>query len=61
MFENNRFIQRLKHEAEENPILAIGVATAFIHAVAKFIDATGSISSKRTYARTHGTKTSRRR
>jgi hypothetical protein len=54
MFENNRFLRKLKEQAEDNPILAIGVATALIHAVAKFIDASGSISSKRTYARTHG-------
>ena len=34
----DRFIENLKHQAEENPMLALGVAAALIGSVSKLIN-----------------------
>lgn len=34
-----RFIDNLKHQAEENPVLAMGVAAGLVTATSKLIDA----------------------
>lgn len=46
-----RFWYNLKVEAEEKPMLAIGLATGALMAISKFIDATGLGVGKRAYAR----------
>lgn len=46
----NEFLDRLKKQATENPILALGVGAALLTAASKFLDSAGSIPSKRAYA-----------
>lgn len=46
----NEFLENLKREASANPTMALGVGAALLAAGAKFIDAAGSIQSKRAYA-----------
>lgn len=46
----NEFFKKLQDQAKENPILALGVGAGFITALSKFIEAAGSIASKRAYA-----------
>lgn len=57
MFENSRLYQKLRLQVEENPMQAIGVATAFIYAVSKFIDVVGLSA----HAHAQRNKPSRRR
>ena len=45
------FFKNLKAEAEANPLLAMGVAAGLLTAAGKFIEAAGSVKSKRAYAR----------
>jgi hypothetical protein len=47
----NEFLENLKREASANPIVALGVASAFIGASAKLIEAAGSVKSKNAYAK----------
>lgn len=54
----NAFFVKLKEQATENPILAIGVAiaavsagTSAVTATAKIVDASASVSSRRAYAK----------
>lgn len=53
---NNKFVQRLKEEAEKNPIIAIGVVAVFITACSKFMDA----NTARKAANTHALEVARR-
>jgi hypothetical protein len=46
-----KILNNLIKQAEENPLLAIGVTTAFMHATAKVIDASGHRAGSRAYAR----------
>lgn len=52
----NRFIENLKAQAQENPVLAIGVAAALLTASSKLIDA----NTQRTYAKAHTREIDRR-
>lgn len=47
----NRFLDNLKREAEANPIVALGVGAALLTAAGKFVEAAGSVRSKRAYAK----------
>lgn len=48
---DNRFLNNLKREAEENPIMALGIGAALLTAAGKFVEAAGSVRSKRAYAK----------
>lgn len=52
----NELLTRFKTEAEKNPLLALAVGAGFITAVAKLIDAVGSVRSKNAYATTRRIK-----
>jgi hypothetical protein len=47
---NDRFINNLKHQAEENPVLAMGVAAALITAVSKLIDSSSNARNSKAWA-----------
>lgn len=47
----DRFIENLKREAEANPLVALGIAAGLLTAAGKFIEAAGSVKSKRAYAK----------
>ena len=49
----NEFLENLKREAEAQPLIAMGVAAALLTAAGKFIEAAGSVKSKRAYAQMH--------
>lgn len=51
-----RFADNLKRQAQENPILALGVGAAVITSVSKLIEA----NTQRSYARTHEKEVNRR-
>lgn len=42
---------KLKHQAEENPLAALGVGAAAITAAAKLIDALSAAQGRRAYAK----------
>jgi uncharacterized BrkB/YihY/UPF0761 family membrane protein len=44
----NDFINNLKHQAEENPVIALGVTAALITAISKLVDS--SVSAKNSKA-----------
>lgn len=46
-----KFIEKLKQQAEDNPLLALGIGAAVLTAAGKFIDAAGHYSGSRAYAR----------
>jgi hypothetical protein len=46
----DRFIDNLKHQAEENPVLAMGVAAALITAVSKLIDSSSNARNSKAWA-----------
>jgi hypothetical protein len=46
-----KFLNNLVRQAEENPIVALGVGAALITAISKLIDATGHAKGSRAYAR----------
>lgn len=46
----DKFIENLKHQAEENPVLALGVAAALITAVSKLVGATNDTRNSRAWA-----------
>lgn len=48
---NSRFVQKLKQQAEENPVVALMAAAAVITAAAKFVDAVGHNAGSRAYAK----------
>lgn len=45
----NQFFTNLKKQAEENPVVALGVAAAAITAGAKLLDTVTAISNSRTH------------
>lgn len=51
-----KFTDNLKRQAEENPILALGVGAALITAMTKLLEA----NTARSYARTHALEVARR-
>jgi hypothetical protein len=46
-----RFIENLKRQAEENPVLALGVAAGLITAISKLIDANADMKNSRAWAK----------
>jgi hypothetical protein len=46
----DKFIENLKTQAEENPVLALGVAAALITAVSKLVGATNDTRNSRAWA-----------
>jgi hypothetical protein len=54
--KNSKFVQTLKRQAEENPVLVLGVAAALLTATAKLMDA----NTQRSYAKTHAREVDRR-
>lgn len=47
----NEFFENLKREAEAQPLLALGIGAGLLTAAAKFVEAAGSVKSKRAYAK----------
>lgn len=47
----NKFLENLKRQAEDNPLIAMGVAVASLTAVSKFINVVGESKSRRTWAK----------
>lgn len=45
------FFENLKRDVESNPLVALGVAAGLLTAAGKFVDAVGSVKSKRAYAK----------
>lgn len=45
------FLDNLKRQAQENPLLAAGVGAAILTAVGKFIDAAGHARGSHAYAK----------
>lgn len=52
----NRFVENLKKQAQENPIVAVGVAAALLTATSKLMEA----NTQRTYAKAHVKEIDRR-
>jgi hypothetical protein len=50
----DRFFENLKREAEANPLMAMGIAVGLLTAAGKFVEALGSVPSKRAYAKKFG-------
>ncbi|HXQ35304.1 MAG TPA: hypothetical protein VN843_14905 [Anaerolineales bacterium] len=50
----NEFLENLKRDAEANPMIALGLAAGLLTAAGKFIEALGSVPSKRAYAKKFG-------
>jgi hypothetical protein len=46
----NDFLNNLQRQAEENPVLALGVAAGLITAISKLIDSTGNARNSRAWA-----------
>lgn len=49
--KNNKFLNKLKAQAEENPLLTIAVLTAAATAVAKVVDSASAAQGRRAYAK----------
>jgi hypothetical protein len=47
----NRFMQNLKDQAEQNPILALGVAAALVTTLSKLMDANASRMNAKSWNR----------
>lgn len=47
----DKFLTKLKAQAEDNPMLIIGVGAATVTAVAKLIDAVGAAQGRKAYAK----------
>lgn len=45
----DRFIDNLKRQAEENPVVALGVAAVLITAISKLIDSSGNARNSRAW------------
>lgn len=58
----NKFLEKLQKQAEENPMLALGVAAAVVTSLSKLIDSSAGAKSKAAYAKrqNHSIKQSRR-
>lgn len=48
---NSKFLTNLKAQAEENPVMTLAAGAAAATAVAKFVDAIGSVRSRNAYAK----------
>lgn len=46
-----KFLTRLKEQAEENPIMAIAVGVAVLTASSKFLNAAGNAYGRRTWSK----------
>lgn len=51
-----KFIDNLKRQAEDNPVLVMGVTAALLQSAAKVMDA----NTQRSYAKTHAREVDRR-
>lgn len=49
--KNSKFVQNLKHTAEENPVVVLMAAAAVITATAKLVDAVGHAKGSSAYAK----------
>jgi hypothetical protein len=47
----HRFLENLRRQAEENPIMTLGIGAAVLTAVGKFIDAAGHARGSHAYAK----------
>ncbi len=47
----NRFLTNLKHQAEQNPLVAITVGIALVTVTSKFINSAGSAMGSAAYAK----------
>lgn len=47
----DRFLENLKRQVEENPIMSLGIGAAILTAVGKFIDAAGHARGSHAYAK----------
>lgn len=48
---SRRFVDNLKHQAEENPALALGIGAAFLGGLGKVIAAIGHARGSHAYAK----------
>jgi hypothetical protein len=55
-WKNSKFVQNLKRQAEENPVVVLAISAAVITATAKLMEA----NTQRSYARTHAREVERR-
>lgn len=56
----DKFLNRLKEQAAENPLMALAAGAAAMTAASKLIDAASSIRSRNAYAKRMNPKKSRR-
>lgn len=54
--KNNKFVQKLKQQAEENPVMVLFAGAAVITAVSKLMES----NTQRTYAKAHKQEVERR-
>jgi hypothetical protein len=47
----NDFLNNLKHQAEENPVLALAVAAGLITAISKLVDASADSRNSRAWVK----------
>lgn len=47
----NEFLENLKRQAEENPVLALGVAAGLITAISKLTDSTANAKNSKAWAK----------
>jgi hypothetical protein len=47
----DKFFENLKREAEAQPLIALGVTAGLLTAAGKFVEAAGSVRSRRAYAK----------
>lgn len=45
----NEFLENLKKQASDNPIVAVGVGAAFLQAASKFLNANSARANSKTY------------
>ena len=50
-FAMENFLNKLKAQVDENPLVAIGIGIAAVTAASKFIDAAGAAYGRRTWAK----------
>jgi hypothetical protein len=48
-FNGHKFVNNLKRQAEENPVLAMGVAAGLITAISKLIDSGATAANSRAW------------
>lgn len=47
----NKFLAKLQQQAEDNPILVLGVGAAAVTAVAKLVESVSAVQGRRAYAK----------